>query len=570
METTTGFGPDIEQRYTIGEPLRRDDKLLSAEAVDSRGRDVVLTFVVPRQRRRFLDEARMLSGVVHPVVAPILEWGVTEGRCYIARQSVEGTPLSQILAERRSVPWREAVGWATEVAAGLGALHTWGAVHGGVSPHTIVVTPDQSVRLIDAGLARASWPSDMTALDPPRAAHYKTPEEVLARELTPASDVYALGLVLYHLVTGVPPFNGRTALDVAERQVGSDPALPSRRMPEVPEALERVIMRALAKQPEDRYANADLLRRDLERAAAGLPVSAPPAPGSEPLPERIRIAADTPIGAERPGRPRFAWVLAILTVVAALILGALLLFGGSGESTVPELSGLTIEQARARLDEEGLELGAVSLQPGPVGSVAGTVFAQEPLAGVEVGGGSRVNVTVASTTGATAPPAEATTTAPSLLGLTQAEAEQAAQDAGFILADTISVYHSVFPAGQVAGQVPSAGQPLPVGGNIAIAVSMGAAPAGTDLLTVPGVLGTPSSDAATRLQGLGFVVVVWEQAVEGQAAGVVVGQCPGDSAQMSPGGTVIILVSSAVAPAPAPTPAPTLAPVSPAPPSPLP
>jgi beta-lactam-binding protein with PASTA domain len=242
--------------------------------------------------------------------------------------------------------------------------------------------------------------------------------------------------------------------------------------------------------------------------------------------------------------------------VAALILGALLLFGGSGESTVPELSGLTIEQARARLDEEGLELGAVSLQPGPVGSVAGTVFAQEPLAGVEVGGGSRVNVTVASTTGATAPPAEATTTAPSLLGLTQAEAEQAVQDGGFILADTISVYHSVFPAGQVAGQVPSAGQPLPVGGNIAIAVSMGAAPAGTDLLTVPGVLGTPSSDAATRLQGLGFVVVVWEQAVEGQAAGVVVGQCPGDSAQMSPGGTVIILVSSAVAPAPTPTLAP--------------
>ena len=357
-----------------------------------------------------------------------------------------------MLAERDKVPWQEGVGWVTEVAAGLGALHTLGAVHGGVSPHTVIVTPDESVRLVDAGLARASWPADLTSLDPPRAAYYKTPEEVLARELSPASDVYALGLLLYRLVTGAPAFDGRTALEVAERQVGTDPELPRRLTPDLPESLERVVIHALAKQPEDRYATADLMRRDLERVVAGSPVAAPPAPGSEPLPEPTKLASEAPIASSTTAaRHRLAtWALGTAIVAALLIVALLWSFGAFTEKVpVPDLTGMNVAQARTALAEARLELGAVSLEPAPVGTIPATIFAQDPAAGDKVGVGSRVNVRVAGTAsttpgatptpgtsvspGASVAPGEITTIAPTVIGLGQAEAEQAIATAGLVL-----------------------------------------------------------------------------------------------------------------------------------------
>ena len=569
MASSSGFGPDIEQQFTIGESIRRDDKLLSCHAADARGRDVVLTFVTPRDRAGFLMQARLLAGVVHPVVVPVLDWGETDGRCYIARQDVEGTPLKQTLAEGGTVPWERAVDWAVEVAAGLGALHTWGAVHGGVSPQTVILTPDEDVRLVDAGLARASWPADLTALDPPRAAYYKTPEEVLARDLTPASDVYALGLVLYQLVTGVPAFDGRNALEVAERQMGSDPELPTRLDPEMPESLERVIIHALAKQPEDRYATADLMRRDLKRVIEGVPVAAPPVPGSEPGPETATLTSEVPIAASPADeRNRFAaWALGTAIAAALLIIALLWSFGAFGEKVpVPSVIGMDVTQARLVLTEARLELGDVSLEPAPVGTTPGTIFSQDPAADDEAGVGSRVDVKVATTTvptpapspvpGSTSAPAGPTTVAPTVVGLGQVEAEQAIVSAGLLLEETLSVYHPTVAGGIVNSQVPSPGQALSLGGTMAISVSMGPAPAGIDVLTVPGVLGTPGSEAAADLQGLGYVVVIWELAAEGRPVGAVFGQCPGAGSQVTPGSTIILLVSSGPATAPATSPSP--------------
>jgi serine/threonine-protein kinase len=562
MASGSGFGPDIEQRFTLGESIRREDKLLSCHAADARGRDVVLTFVTPSDRQGFLAQAERLAGVVHPVVTPVLDWGESEGRCFLARQDVEGTPLNEVIAERDKVPWEEAVGWAIEVAAGLGALHALGAVHGGVSPQAVIITPDDSVRLVDAGLARASWPADLTALDPPRAAYYKTPEEVLARELSPASDVYALGLVLYHLVTGAPPFEGRTALEVAERQMGADPELPSRLVPGLPEGLERVIIHALSKQPEDRYANAELMRKDLERAARRLPVVAPPVPGSEPVPEAAKLASEAPIAAPPAAeRSRFAtWALGTAVVAALLILALLWSFGAFSEKVpVPDLGGMSEAQAQAALTEARLELGEVTLEAAPVGTIIGTVFSQDPPAGEEIGVGSRVDVRIASTAvvpgasptpgtiespGTTIVPEAATAVAPTVVGLSQAEAEQAIITAGLFLDETLSVYHPTVASGLVAGQVPSPGQAMAPGGAMAIAVSMGPAPAGVDVLTVPGVLGTSGTEAATDLQGLGYVVVVWELAADGRPVGAVFGQCPSAGSQVTPGSMIILLISS--------------------------
>jgi serine/threonine-protein kinase len=543
---------DIEERFTLGEPLQRDDKLISYRAVDAHGRDVVLTFLVPSDPARFLDELRLVSGVAHPALAPLLDWGVVDGRVFVARQDVPGRTLDQVLVERGRLPWQQAATIGIEVAAALGALHNWGAVHGGVSPRSVMTTPDGEVRLIDAALARASWPADMTSLDPAWTAEYRTPEEVMAREVTPASDVYALGLVLFALLTGRPPFGGATAEDVAARQVGREPPRPALLAADVPEVLERVVMHALAKQPEDRYRSIDQMRRDLERAAAGLEVAAPELPGLKPPPLASRTVAAT---------RRAPWMWASAAALGVIVLLLLLLALGAfegGQVAVPQVTGLTVERARETLDDAGLVLGSIATAPSPVSSVTGTILTQDPAAGVQVGEGSRVNVTVAGSP---------TLTVPDLLGKTQAEAQQELQAVGLVLERTINVYDQTFPNGQVAGQLPAAGQPIAPGGNVAIALSLGPPPAGLTAQAVPSVVGQPGQEAATQLQSMGWVVVVWEQTVAGRTPGEVLAQVPVAGSLLTPGSTVIILVAAGERPV---SPVPTSAPTSPLPTSPAP
>lgn len=513
--------------YRITEPLPPGRAVEAYRALDPSGAPVVVKIVEPVDRERFLAQMAAVAAVHHPHVARVLDWGVAGERCFVVQEATEGVDLAT-LAAAEPLTAAAVAELGAQAAAGLAALHAHGLVHGGVTPLAMVRTLDGTLKLVDAGIATAAGQADLSDLDPPENAYFVSPEEVLARDVTRSSDLYALGASLYAAATGSVPFDGPSALAVAEQHAGRAPEPPRRLRPDLPVALENVILRAMAKLPEQRHGSAEELRQDLARAAAGMRVPSP-------TPRPVTIA--------RPRRPVWPWVLG-LAIVAAL-LGALWLSGTFSDSvTVPDVTGMTLEEARAALEDAGLVPGA--LEPGVATPERpqGTVLAQSPAPGTEVDEGSAVDLVVAGSGGVVMP---------DLAGLTRAEAEAAVVAAGLVVERVIDVYSDDVPAGQVADQTPVAGSTVTAGSPVTISVSLGPQPAQSPgTIAVPDVVGRTQADALAALQQSGLGAVVSELASETVPAGQVIAQAPQAGVVVNAGATVTVVVSTGPAASPAP------------------
>ncbi len=379
---------------------------------------------------------------------------------------------------------------------------------------------DGTLVVADAGLATFAGQADLSDADPPANAYFVSPEEVLARDVTRSSDIYALGESLYAVATGVVPFDGPNAMIVAQQQAGSAPEPPRRLRPDLPASLEHVILRAMAKQPEQRHGSAEELRQELERAAAGLRVSPPP-------------SAPAPV--DKPKRPVWPWVIGL--IIVAVVLGAVWLSGALGGAvTVPDLTGMTLDEARTTLSDLGLELGALTTGQSDSGSREGTVLDQSPKPGVEVDEGTAVDLVIVGAV---------SVVMPDLSGLTQSEAEAAVTAAGLILQRTITVYSNDVPAGQVADQTPAAGTTVAGGAAVTISVSAGPQTSPSPrAAAVPDVVGMTRTAALEALEQAGFSAVVSEVASDTVETGLVIGQTPQGGVLAEPGTSVTVVVST--------------------------
>jgi serine/threonine-protein kinase len=315
---------------------------------------------------------------------------------------------------------------------------------------------------------------------------------------------------------------------VAQRQAGSAPEAPRRLRPEIPASLERVILRAMAKQPEQRQSSAEELRRDIERAAAGMRVAAP-------APEPMPVA--------KPARPVWPWIIGLVLVVAAL--GALWLSSAVGGAvTVPDVRGLTLDEARTTLSDVGLELGSLTPTAGTPGTPQGTVLEQTPVPGSEVDDGSAVDLVIAG---------GANVVVPDLKGLSQADAEAALTAAGLIVDRILTVYSDDVPAGQVADQTPAAGASVVEGTPVTISVSAGPQTSPSpEASPVPNVVGMTRADALATLQQAGYSAVMTEQASATVPAGQVISQTPQAGVLAQQGTSVTLGVSTGTSPSPTP------------------
>jgi len=216
---------------------------------------------------RFQREARAAARLAHPGVVAVYDTGDHEGTRFIVMEYVEGRTLADVLAEGPLAPARAAeVG--REVLAALGAAHDRGLVHRDVKPANIMVTPEGALKVMDFGIARAAEEGTRltTAASVIGTPSYMAPEQVEARPVDARTDLYALGAVLYECLVGAPPFEGTSAITVAARHVNDAPEPPRRRRPEIPPRLEAVVLRALAKDPADRWPTAAAFRAALEGA----------------------------------------------------------------------------------------------------------------------------------------------------------------------------------------------------------------------------------------------------------------------------------------------------------------
>src|ERR1039458_7108356 len=289
---------------------------------------------------RFRREAQAVANLSHPNIVSVFDWGEADRTYYIVMEYVDGEPLSSVIRTQAPLSPTRAAAVAADIAKALSYAHRHGVVHRDVKPGNVLITADGQVKVADFGIARAIGASEsvtQTGLVMGTATYF-SPEQAQGLGVDGRSDVYALGVVLYEMVTGRSPFTADTPVAIAYKHVSETAALPSAIEPRVPRDLEAIIMHAMAKQPQARYATTQDFHDDLERFMRGLPVLAPP-----PSPPDVLTATGAPLaptevqervpppgpGAAQPEYPkrRFVpWVVAALVLAVAFV--AIVYYGG--------------------------------------------------------------------------------------------------------------------------------------------------------------------------------------------------------------------------------------------------
>ena len=511
---------------------------------------------------RFRREAQAAANLSHPNIVPVFDWGESDRTHFIVMEYVDGEPLSAIIrAESPLVPAR-AASIAADIGKALSYAHRHGVVHRDVKPGNVLITSDGLVKVTDFGIARAMGVDEQvtqTGLVMGTATYF-SPEQAQGLGVDGRSDVYALGVVLYEMLAGRPPFVGESPVSIAYQHVREE-APPLRSLnPSVPAELEAVVEKAMAKAPADRYSSADDLRVDLERFMRGQTVLARAAviggtgPVTTVLPAGGTAAVDLldtsvvePVAPERPGKVRTTtpwWVLAAVVLLAGIGLvvyfggRALGYFGGAHFVQVPDLKGLAVQKAEAELKAKGLEW-KLTHTPGTKAQ-ANHVARQS----VPYPQSARVGDTIRLTIWRYTPPAMATVPDVSSAGLSFSSASAQLKQVGFTASPTyVSATSSGQTAGMVIGQSPSAGTRARRHSTVTVDVVK----KGTTYVTIPsGIVGETTSAATSALQGLGLKVSSkYTYRLNGQyPAGEVITTSPSSPGQtVPPGSTVVLIVS---------------------------
>src|SRR5919204_3759053 len=271
----------LNDRYVIERPLGRGGMAQVYEGRDSvLGRTVAIKVLAAQYAgdqafvARFRREARAAAALNHPSVVSVFDTGSEDSVHYIVMERVDGRTLADVLAEEGPLPPRRAAEIAAAAAEALAFAHEAGLVHRDVKPGNIMITRDGSVKVMDFGIARAVSADSLTQTTAVfGTASYFSPEQARGERVDHRSDIYSLGVVLYEMLSGRPPFRGESPVAVAFKHVSEEPPPLRAVAPGVSSALEGVAMRALAKDPADRWGSAALMARDLRRAGGATPVA---------------------------------------------------------------------------------------------------------------------------------------------------------------------------------------------------------------------------------------------------------------------------------------------------------
>lgn len=497
------------------------------------GRKVVVKVVRPADAATadiVESDIAEISGIRHPALPRVLKWGHDSQDFYVVREYVGGVDMKRVLREQERLAGVVAARYGAEAADALAQIHDRGLVHGNVKTANLIRLPEDpsapsAIKLVGYGLGLRGDAAAVTGTAPPGIAHYLAPEQVAGEPVTPQTDIYSLGAVVYEMVTGRVPFDGATAAEVADKHVHDVPTPVRELAPDVPAPLERAIMRALEKSPRERFASAAEFKDALDAAAASA--------------TRVAAAASPPPKRTNP------WLWVALAAIALLLIAgvawAIGAFRGGPTTGVPNFVGKPVAEATAGIEAVGLTVGKVTYSGTTVaGVVDGTVTSQTPAPSTQVAAGSQVDLVVSGAQKASVP---------SVIGLTQADAAAAVQGAGFVVGSVTQVTTSTVPAGSVVSQSPAAGATLAQGGTVTFSIAVAPPAAGT----VPDLSGLSGDQASDAVAAAGFKPKVVRQTNADVAAGFVIDQNPAAGVQAAPGSTVTIVVSSGPAPVEVPS-----------------
>jgi eukaryotic-like serine/threonine-protein kinase len=517
---------------------------------------------------RFRREAKSAASLSHPNIVSIYDRGEAEGTYYIAMEVIEGRSLKELIMTHGALPVHTAIGYAKQLLEALRFAHRHGIIHRDIKPHNVLVSADQQVKaneprlkVTDFGIARHGASQMTEAGSIMGTAQYLSPEQARGAPVTAASDLYSAGVVLYEMLTGKVPFTGDSAIEIAMKHVNELPKPPSSLRPEIPPALDQIVLRALAKDPEDRYQTAEEFIEDLERVEAGLPISRSTATAAtvilagaavgdstELLSESATRVAPPPTPPQRrppyppsspydkPPRKRRRWVpwLLVALLLAAAILAGWWVYNQIQDQLeaaepvgVPNVVGIERDLAVQQIEDAELE---ASVEEQPSTEVEqGIVIEQSPPAGSRIAKGDTVTIVVS--TG----PREVKV--PALAGRTYGEAVDILEELG-LEPRRVDVF-SQQPVGVVASLDPKAGTLVDEGSVVTVRVSRG-----SQQIPVPDVLEQSEDSARSELEAAGFQVEVVEAPSSSTPAGLVSAQSPDPGVEATRGSTVQITIST--------------------------
>ncbi|MGW0501776.1 Stk1 family PASTA domain-containing Ser/Thr kinase [Micromonospora sp. NPDC003241] len=547
-------------RYQVGELLGYGGMAEVHRGRDLRlGRDVAIKMLRTDLARdatfqmRFRREAQNAASLNHPAIVAVYDTGEEQAPTgetlpFIVMEFVNGRTLKEVLGAEGRLQPRRALEISADICAALEFSHRHGIIHRDIKPGNVMLTQTGQVKVMDFGIARA-LASGATTMTQTSAvigtAQYLSPEQARGEAVDARSDVYAAGCVLFELVCGHPPFVGDSPVSVAYQHVRETPPTPSDLNPDVNPAVDAIVLKALSKNPLNRYQSAGEMRADMLRAAAGRPVMATPVLRED---ETVAMAPSPGYSGggagatqtrqipARVGDPRqrraSSWLIAMFAALGVLaviaLVAALLLNQRDDEDTpVPTLTGLSQQDAFAQIEQNGLTaaLGDPVLSSD---CTKGAVVSQTPAAGERVQPNSTVTVQICD--------GKPVVTIPSVVGGTREFAEQQLEE--LKLDVEVKQDDNAAPEGQVLAIDPGAGERVEEGTKVTLTVSRG------NVVRVPDVANLTEDEARKRLRDAGFEVRVQTgREVPADQAGRVLNQDPNANSQRTKGSRVTITIS---------------------------
>ena len=528
---------------------------------------------------RFRREAMSAASLNHPNIVGVYDWGQVDTTYYIAMEYVQGRTLAEILQKHERLSVLQACDIALDIASALSSAHTAGVAHRDIKPANVIVSATGHVKVADFGIARAIGAAVEQALTQTGAvmgtATYFSPEQAQGAQPDPRSDLYSLGVIMYEMLAGEPPFTGENAIAIAYKQVHDIPVPLRTKNPEVSPAFSAIVMKCLAKDRELRYATALALADDLRRFMEGKEVLALldeqaaasnaqattqlPIVGTETtddtydsqpttvLPSTGGRGSSAPVGGRRSGdyppydevvpRRTAAWLFGSVVSVIALV--AVAIFGfraitdenAGANIAVPNVIGLNIEEAKSLL----IDLGLTPIEDPKVRENASNdiVYEQSPTADTLARQGENVILVYN--------PGFVPVVVPNLIGLSVQEATDVLKQAGLRLVVDKFVASVDVPANQILLQTPTAG--LGARPNTVVTVDVSG---GTNTVRVPDVIGDEQLAATKLLTALplNFVVTVVAETSDVIEAGRVIRSEPLGDTAVAPGSPITLYVSS--------------------------
>ena len=566
----TLVGRVFNERYKLTERIGLGGMAEVYRATDTvLGRTVAVKVMLPQYAAdedfadRFRQEAASAANLNSPYVVNIYDWGQDAGTYFIVMEYVRGSDLKSGIKQRGALNPRKIAEIGEQVCQALNVAHKQDIIHRDIKPQNIMIQPDGNVKVMDFGIATAKNSVKTSTGSVLGTAHYISPEQAQGKELAATSDLYSLGVVLYECATGQVPFDGPDAVSVAVMQVKEEPTDPSRINPDMDPDLESIILRAMAKNPCDRYQSAAQMRDALLAYLAGVPINCYGDPVEEDTaPTAVLGTGEVAYGAHATGPSAGANVSAGIGAGSGVS-------SGSGNLGIVPVGSTQILPASSRTGTAGAVTGAQAAARARIaarnhaaqtGSLYATTDASGTIRRVSAHDGTydgprrgraaliaAIVVLVAAALIAAflwfgQGFVDAPNTAPNVVGKSQSEAAKVIKSAGYSVGEVTKEYSDTVDAGYVISQTPTSGTELEVGSSIAITVSRG-----KELVSVPSITGKTVTELQELLEAAGLHARAGEATYSSTVAtNLVISQDPVAGAKVEKGAVVTYVLSLGV------------------------